>query len=129
MGHSFKYFLYNRRKAQTNENTEKQKHTHPRVARTASPGATISGLMRLSVEGPYELKNETVSMSAELSPAAISPPSALVPVNDVSPEDDDPTASTFLPMAGLPIVHEVLDSSPSLPAANSNRWSGFLEKR
>lgn len=98
-----------------------------RNPRTPSPGATISGLIRLSVDGPYELKNETVSMSARVSSADVSSsPSMLVAVNRVTPEDDDPTASTFLPMAGLPIVHTVLEVAPSLPAAKINRCSGFL---
>lgn len=91
-----------------------------------SPGATISGLIRLSVEGPNELKYDTVSMSAASSAKVVSPsPAAFVYVYRVSPDDDDPTASTFLPMDGLPIVHGVLSFSPSLPAAKINRCSGF----
>lgn len=46
----------------------------------------------------------------------------------VSPEEDAPTASTFLPMAGLLIVHEVLKVSPSFPAAKIKRCSGFFER-
>lgn len=34
---------------------------------TESPGATTSGLMRPSPEGPYELKNASISMSAASS--------------------------------------------------------------
>lgn len=96
-------------------------------ARTPSPGATSSGLIRLSVEGPWELKNETVSMSEAVPPTVNSTPSALVVVNRVSPEDDAPTARTFLPMAGLPTVHAVVFSSPALPAAKISRCSGFFQ--
>lgn len=82
--------------------------------------------MRLSFDGPNELKYDTVSMSAASSAKDVSPsPSAFVNVYRVSPDDDDPTASTFFPMDGLPIVHEVLSSSPSFPAAKISRCSGF----
>lgn len=80
--------------------------------------------------GPYELKNDTVSMSAkelcEETPS--SSPTEFVAGNRVSPEEDDPTASTFLAMAGLPIVHVVLSRSPSFPAAKINRCSGFFRR-
>lgn len=65
-------------------------------------------------------------MSAAVPPVVSSPPSEFVIVNRVSPEDEDPTASTFLPMAGLPIVHTVLGVSPALPAAKISRCSGFF---
>lgn len=68
-------------------------------------------------------------MSAASSEKDVScSPSAFVYVYRVSPEDDDPTASTFLPMPGLLIVHEVLTVSPSFPAAKINRCWGFFAR-
>lgn len=66
-------------------------------------------------------------MSAASSAKEVSiSPSVFVNVYRVSPEEDDPTASTFLPMPGLLIVHEVLAVPPSFPAAKINRCSGFF---
>ena len=96
---------------------------------TASPGATTSGLMRPSWVGPYELNAATVSMSAYPFVLSIVLPSAPVVVKRVSPDDVAPTARAFLPIAGEPIVHTVRPSSmsPSLPAANISRFSGFCK--
>lgn len=100
----------------------------PPLSRTRSPGAMISGLILPSAVGPRELKKDTVSMSAEkvcvVDPS--SSPSASVTGSCVSPEEDDPTASTFLPMAGLPMVHVVLTPSPAFPAAKISKCSGFF---
>ena len=96
---------------------------------TASPGATTSGLMRPSRVGPYELNADTVSTSAYPFAPSKTSPSAPVVVNRVSPDAVAPTARAFLPIAGVPIVHTVRLSlmSPSLPAANISRFSGFCE--
>lgn len=83
--------------------------------RTMSPGATTSGLILPSVVNPYELKSATVSMPV--------PPS--VEMTRVSPDVEAPTARTFLPMAGLAMVHSERTVSPSLPAAKIKRFSGF----
>lgn len=83
--------------------------------------------MRPSRVGPYELKDATVSMSACPFVPSASLPSAPVDVRRDSPEDVAPTARTFFPIAGDPMVQEVRNSSmsPSLPAANTSRFSWF----
>lgn len=95
---------------------------------TASPGATTSGLMRPSRVGPYELNADTVSTSAYPFAPSKNSPSAPVIVKRVSPDDVAPTPRAFLPIAGVAIVHTVRSSmSPSLPAANISKFSGFCE--
>ena len=79
-------------------------------APTMSPGATISGLMRPSRVGPYELKTATVSMSADPFVPSATVPSSAVKVSRVSPEEVAPTVRTFFPIPGAPIVQTVRPS-------------------
>lgn len=102
---------------------------HPRAAPvhdvsclTISPGAMTSGLMRPSAVGPVELKKATVSMSVASTSGVTSP----VVVSRVLPDVVAPTASAFFIIAGLFIVHESRTMSPSFPAANISKSSGFL---
>ena len=97
---------------------------------TASPGVKISGLIRLSLVGPYELNAATVSTSAyPLVPSAI-PPSALVEPRRVGPDAVAPTVRMFLEVDGEPIVQgRPSSTSPSLPAGNISRFSGFCVSR
>ena len=94
---------------------------------TASPGATTSGLMRPSLVRPYELNDATVSTSATPFVPSASSPSAPVVPRRVSPDAVAPTARAFLPIAGLLNVQTLRPSStsPSFPAANISRFSGY----
>lgn len=60
-----------------NRVSERTCRCEPCCMRTRSPGATISGLIRLSVVGPYELKYAIVSMSAGSAEPEGSPDSGL----------------------------------------------------
>lgn len=60
--------------------------------------------MRLSRVNPYELKKETVSISAK-SVSSFREPSDDVYVRRSAPDEDEPTASEFFEMAGELIVH------------------------
>ena len=66
-------------------------------------------------------------MSAPPLKSPLSSPLEAVVVRRVSPDDVEPIASTFFAIAGLPMVQTSRPSSmsPSLPAANTSRFSGF----
>lgn len=64
-----------------------------------------------------------------LVPSA-NPPSALVEPKRVAPDAVAPTVRALFEVDGEPIVHGRPSSmSPSLPAGNSNRFSGFCVSR
>lgn len=86
-----------------------------------SPGATTSGLIRPSSVGPRELNAATVSRPDVSVPGDMT----AVVESCVLPEVDAPTASTFLAMPGLLIVHVARTVSPWFPAAKISKLSGF----
>lgn len=95
------------------------------ISLTMSPGAITSGLIRPSSDKPRALKYATVSMSVTRFVPSVMSPSEPVRVMRVPPEVLAPTARTFFVSAGLPIVQVSRSKSPSLPAANISRFSGF----
>ena len=66
-------------------------------------------------------------MSALSLESSLSSPLEAVVVRCVFPDDVEPIASTFFVIAGLPMVQTSRPSSmsPSLPAENTRRFSGF----